>query len=126
MIYICDTMKKKILVIENDEDICQIISHILSEEGYDTVLCKTEHGIFDIILSNKPDVILLDIIKPTEQGTELCRAIKALETTRHIPVIVLSTHVKIEDTKQICADAVIKKPFDISELIHLVKEQLVA
>jgi DNA-binding response OmpR family regulator len=119
-------MKKKILVIESDEDICQIISHILSEEGYDTILCKSEVGIFDIIHTNMPDIILLDVIKLTEQGTELCRAIKATETTMHIPVIVLSTHVKIEDVRQICADEVIKKPFDISLLIHLVNQQLVA
>ncbi|MBC7912494.1 MAG: response regulator [Pyrinomonadaceae bacterium] len=117
-------MKKKILVVESDEDICQIISYILSEEGYDTILCKTETGIFDIIHTNKPDVILLDVVKPTEQGTELCRAIKAAETTRHIPVVVLSTHAKAEEVKNLCADEVVKKPFDISALVNIVKEQL--
>ena len=117
-------MKKKILVIERDEDICQIISHILSEEGYEPILCRTEHGIFDTIVLNNPDIILLDIIRPTEQGTELCRAIKVTDTTKHIRVIVLSTHAKIGDVKQVCADEVVKKPFDIEELINLVKEQL--
>lgn len=119
-------MKKKILVVENDTDILNIISHILIEEGFHPILCPTEINIFDIITENSPDIILLDVIKPTNQGTELCRAIKAAETTRHIPVIVLSTHSKIDEVKEICADEVIKKPFDISFLVNVVKQQLVA
>ncbi|MEO8794313.1 MAG: response regulator [Daejeonella sp.] len=119
-------MKKKVLVVENDKDILNIISHILTEEGFQPILCFTEKNIFDIITENKPDVILLDVIRPTNQGTELCRAIKAAETTKHIPVIVLSTHSKIDDVKEICADEVIKKPFDISLLVNVVKQQLVA
>lgn len=119
-------MKKKILVVEKDEDILHIISHILTEEGYHPILSKTEKGIFDIIRINQPDIILLDVIKPTDQGTELCRAIKAAETTRHIPVIVLSTHSEIEEVKKVCADEVVNKPFDITMLVNVVREQLAA
>ncbi|NEU06981.1 response regulator transcription factor [Flavihumibacter sp. R14] len=119
-------MKKKIVVVENDRDICEIIFHILSEEGYETILCYTEKGAIDIIEMSMPDAILLDIIQPSEQGTALCRAIKAAETTRHIPVIVLSTYSKIAAVKQVCADEVVTKPFDITALLEVVKEQLAA
>ena len=117
-------MKNKILVIEDDDDICQIISYVLIDGGYATVLCKSDHDIFNIILTNQPDIILLDVVKITEQGTELCRTIKAAESFRHIPVIVLSTHPKIEVVKEVCADEVINKPFDISHLLAVVKEQM--
>lgn len=118
-------MKRKILVVENDRDILQIIAHLLTHEGYEPILCDTEHGIFDVIRDRKPDVILLDVVKPTDQGTSLCREIKAAETTKHIPVIVLSTHSRIEDVKMICADEVVKKPFDIDYLLAIIREQLV-
>lgn len=118
-------MKRKVLVVENDLDILQILSHLLTDEGYQPILCDTEHGIFDVILEKKPDVILLDVVKPTDKGTVLCREIKDAETTKHIPVIVLSTHSQIEDVKRICADEVVRKPFDIDYLLAIIKEQLV-
>lgn len=119
-------MKRKILVVEDDEDIRQIISYVLSDEGFEPVLCKNEDAIFKIIRTHHPDLILLDVARPTDQGTELCRAIKAAETTRHIPVIVLSTHFNINEVKKVCADEVLKKPFDIDHLVDIVKEQLAA
>ncbi|HUH33084.1 MAG TPA: response regulator [Daejeonella sp.] len=117
-------MNAKILVVENDPDILQIISHVLADEGYKPIPCQNEYGIFDVISEQKPDAILLDVIRPTEQGTVLCREIKAAETTKHIPVIVLSTHAEIETVKEICADEVVKKPFDIDYLLAIIKEQL--
>ena len=120
------TMKRKILVLESDADILQIISHILTDEGYQPILCKTEQGIHEVIVQEKPDVILLDIVSPSEQGTRLCRTLKATAATSHIPVIVLSTHSRIEVVKEICADEVLKKPFDIDLLLDAVKEQLAA
>ena len=75
---------------------------------------------------NKPAAVFLDIMEITERGTELCRLIKEQEQTSHIPVIVLSTHPRIEKVKEICADEVIRKPFDISVILDVLKEQLAA
>ncbi len=118
-------MKKTIFVVENDTHILEIVTYILSERGYRVVPFQTEDGVFDRIAEDKPDAVLLDIIKPTEIGTELCRAIKEAETTRHIPVIILSTHPKAAVVKEICADEVLAKPFDVDELIAAVDEHLV-
>lgn len=119
-------MKRKVLVVENDFDILQVIDHILKEEGYEPILCSSEKGIFDIISHKQPDVILLDIFKITEQGTELCRTLKASEDTQHIPVIVLSTHPEIHGVKDGCADEILTKPFDLDNLLEVVREQLAA
>ncbi len=117
-------MKKKILVVEKNPSIIEVINIVLTEEGYDVRLSKTENGILDEIITYQPDAILLDIIFPSEEGTELCRAIKATENIKDIPVIVLSTYNKINKIKDICADEVIEKPFDISYLLQTIKSQL--
>jgi len=117
-------MKKRIFVIEKDDDILHIIEHILQEEGYEVFTSTTEFGIFEQIKKSKPHVILLDVINTTPRGTELCRAIKAANEIRHIPVIVLSTHLKADVMKEVCADEIVPKPFDINKLIQIVESQL--
>lgn len=112
-------MKKKVLVVEKDKDILHIISHILSSEGYEVSTSQGEAGVLERIEREKPDVVLLDVVKPTLEGTELCRMIKRFE---NISVIVLSTHINIENFLNVCADDVIAKPFDISELIDTIEK----
>ncbi|MEE1944333.1 response regulator [Pedobacter sp. KR3-3] len=117
-------MKKRVLVIENNRDILDMISLVLEEAGYEASLYTTEQNIFEHIIAFEPDAILLDIIKPTLEGTELCRQIKEAEQTSHIPVIVLSTHPQIQKVKEVCADEVVPKPFDIDALLEVLAEQL--
>ncbi len=118
-------MKKKILVIENDESILEMVSYVLKEEGYEVKAFHTQKWLFEHVEAYKPDAILLDVIKPTPEGTEICRTLKANLTTKHIPVIVFSTHLKVMETiKQVCADEVVPKPFDVSELISAVEMHL--
>ena len=117
-------MKKRILVVENDLAILELITLVLHEEDYVVDAIPTEKNIFDHIVSFVPDAILLDIVMPTLKGTELCREIKAAEGTKHIPVIVLSTHPQIQKVKEVCADEVVEKPFDIDGLLGVLDEQL--
>lgn len=117
-------MKKRILVVENDSAILELITLVLHEEDYVVDAIPTEKNIFDHIVSFVPDAILLDIVMPTLKGTELCREIKAAEGTKHIPVIVLSTHPQIQKVKEVCADEVVEKPFDIDGLLGVLDAQL--
>ncbi|WP_276348113.1 response regulator [Daejeonella sp. JGW-45] len=119
-------MKKKILVVERDEDILYIIRHLLEEQGYAVGVSITEEGIVDRVIKEKPDIILLDIIKPTAEGTALCNALKRVPSIKHIPVIVLSTYPQIQTVKIECADDIIDKPFDISEIINVIEDHLAA
>jgi DNA-binding response OmpR family regulator len=118
-------MKKKILVMENDPAIIEIVSLILEDEGYEVKALNTESRILEVIDDYKPDVIILDIIRPSEEGTLLCLTLKQNAKTKHIPVIVFSTHPKVLTTlKEVCADDVVPKPFDVAELINAVEMQL--
>lgn len=118
-------MNKKILVLEKNRDILELINIVLTDEGYIVDLLTSENEVFDHIRDFQPDIILLDIISPTKEGTALCKTIKAAEESSHIPVIVLSTHPKVEVVKEICADEVVPKPFDISFLLTTIESQLV-
>lgn len=115
-------MIKKVLVLEKNKDILELIEIILCDAGYEVDLISAEKEIFNHIKDFQPDLILLDVIKPTPEGTAICESIKAAEDTSHIPVIVLSTHPKAEVMKEICADEVIHKPFDISFLISVIEQ----
>ncbi|GGI23361.1 response regulator [Pedobacter mendelii] len=116
-------MKKKILIIERDQYIQDIVSLILTEAGYIAITSKSDEDILQEILTLMPDGILLDIIKPTKEGTKMCLIIKETENTKDIPVIVLSTHPNSMAIKEICADDVLTKPFDIDELIAILDKQ---
>jgi len=120
-------MKKKIFVVENDEAILEIVESLLVDEGYDVKAVRSGESIYEQIERYKPNVILLDIIKPTDAGTELCRTLKADKRTRHIPVVVMSTHAKVAETiKSVCADEVVPKPFDIFDFLNAIQLQLSA
>jgi len=115
-------MDRTILVIENDPDIQEIVCIILRDQGFAVEFLEFEKGALQRILDLKPVVIILDIIQVTREGTELCRLIKKTKEIMHIPIIVLSTHPKANTIKDICADEVVSKPFDIDELIVAVEK----
>jgi DNA-binding response OmpR family regulator len=117
-------MKKRILVVENDKHILELISIILDDAGYEACLYLNENKIFEHITQFQPDAIILDILRPTLKGTELCRQLKEARSTTHIPIIALSTDAKIQKVKGICADEVIEKPFDIDLLINILNKRL--
>ena len=115
-------MMKKILLVEKNQAILEVVSYVLTDAGYDVKALDTEDNIFEEIARYKPHAILLDIILPTVKGTEICNTLKQNERTRHIPVIVLSTHPEVAQIiKQICADDVLSKPFDIPELLETIE-----
>jgi DNA-binding response OmpR family regulator len=118
-------MNRTVLVIDKDESIREIVSIILTEQGFTVRALENELNALQMILEVMPCAIILDIIKVTEDGTELCRLIKQHELIREIPVIILSTHPKAASVKEICADEVVPKPFDIDQLIEALKNQLI-
>jgi DNA-binding response OmpR family regulator len=114
-------MKKRILVVEKDDDALHMIEHILLEEGYEVFITNSEFGIFDLIKRCRPDVILLDLISVTPQATELNRAIKSEADIRHIPVIMLSSHFSLDVIRTATVDENTSKSVDVQKLLELVE-----
>jgi two-component system phosphate regulon response regulator PhoB len=110
-------LKKKVLIIENDQDIRHIVTFILEEQGFDT-LSMPEPANLSEIVPFAPDVILLDEFINARPGHRLCRQIKQVHGLAAVPVIILSTANDIELIATECdANDYIRKPFDVEDLV---------
>lgn len=111
-------MKKKVLIIENDQDIREIVEFILHEQGLDTLSIPEPDDLSEII-PFAPDVILLDEFINRRPGHRLCRKIKQIVLLSTIPVIIISTANDIELIAAECdANDYIRKPFDVGDLVE--------
>ncbi|WP_411275033.1 response regulator [Daejeonella sp.] len=117
---------KKVLVVDDNEDILNVISIILDMEGFEVQCCDNGHCISDSITSFCPDLILLDIMLGDMDGREICRALKRNPKTGHIPVIMISaSHSLYDSQEEFClADDFISKPFDIDNLANKVNQYI--
>jgi DNA-binding response OmpR family regulator len=113
-------VKRKVLIIENDLDIRDIVSFILAEVGFITLSIPEPETLHHIV-QFKPDVILIDEFINSKPGHRLCLQIKKNELLNEIPVIVLSTANNIELIATECkANDYIRKPFDVHEMVEKV------
>ncbi len=120
-------MKKKILVIDDEEEILSLVSDILEKEGFLVITATNTEDGFKKAISSQPDLIITDVTMPKIGGIELCRILRSDERTKFIPVIML-TVLSSETDKiiglEIGADDYITKPFSNKELIARVKALL--
>jgi DNA-binding response OmpR family regulator len=117
-------MTKKILIIENDADIREIIKYALEDEGF-TVAGMPSPESLEAVVRHRPDLILIDEWVAGHPGHRLCVRIKQFHSLMHVPVIILSTSNDIEKITAECkADGYIRKPFDLAQLVEVVQEQL--
>jgi phosphate regulon transcriptional regulator PhoB len=114
----------KILIVDDEQDITDLISYNLEREGFSTI--KAFHGdkVFTIIKSQKPDLIILDLMLPGMNGLDICKGIRANPDTAHLPVIMLTAKGDEVDKiigLEIGADDYITKPFSVKELVARVR-----
>ncbi|MDB5020899.1 MAG: cseB [Pedobacter sp.] len=115
--------KKKVLIIEDDAGIQELITYILETDGFEVE--STVNNLTTDLTPFNADVILLDEWINKKEGHMLCKEIKMVHATQHIPVIILSTAVDIEEIARNCdADGFIAKPFDIEEVSKEVRRVL--
>ena len=116
-------MKKKVLIIENDKEIQDIVSYVIEMEGY--LVEATRHDPNIKPINYHADLIILDEWINKKEGYMLCKELKAIEKLQNIPVIIFSTANDIEDIAKNCkADGFVRKPFDIDSLISEIKKFL--
>jgi two-component system phosphate regulon response regulator PhoB len=113
-------MKKRVLIIENDQDIRHIVEYILQEQGFETLSVPEPENLSELI-DFQADLILLDEFINSQPGHRLCRKIKNIPSLAVTPVIILSTANDIELIVKECeANDHIRKPFDVAELVDKV------
>jgi DNA-binding response OmpR family regulator len=117
-------MKKKILIIEDDEDTAELLVHVMDRFNYDAVIAKNVMNVTNIS-AIAPDLIMLDHKLGHGLGGVLCKSLKSDETTKNIPVLLVSgTHHLRHIAEQCGADNYIPKPFDLDDLEEKMAELL--
>jgi CheY-like chemotaxis protein len=121
---------KHILIVDDNEPICELMQAILETEGYQATIRMTGQDALPFIKKLQPDLILLDVMLDNGiDGREICNAIKqSSPEVKAIPVIMVSASHNLKDALScFCEpDDFISKPFDIDHLIETVSKQLVA
>jgi phosphate regulon transcriptional regulator PhoB len=114
----------KILIVDDEKDIADLISYNLEREGFSTI--KVFHGdkVLAIIKAQKPDLMILDLMLPGMNGLDICKGLRADPDIAHLPVIMLTAKSDEVDKiigLEIGADDYITKPFSVKELIARVR-----
>ncbi len=115
-------MNARILVIDDDIAIRELLTLILSEEGYQVIEQSAFCGL-DPILAVRPDLILLDARMPRMSGIEASQLIKKHPRMSNVPIVAMSASSPKELAAMQC-DAYILKPFDVDNLLHQVEKVL--
>jgi len=117
----------KVVVIEDEPDILELIEYNLRREGFEVATATTGRSGLSVIGREKPDIVLLDLLLPGLDGLDVCRRLRAVESTRDLPVIMVTARGEESDVVLglgVGADDYIHKPFSPSELIARVRAVL--
>src|SRR5277367_5532613 len=115
---------KKIVLIEDDQDLYSLIQYNLEKEGFAVAGSQTGRGALELCRRERPDLVILDIMLPDSDGLEVCKAIRANQELAHIPVIFLTARASETDRivgLELGANDYIVKPFFVRELIARIK-----
>jgi DNA-binding response OmpR family regulator len=115
------TLRKRVLIVEDEQDVAELVADVLSLEGFEADLAVGETAV-ERVLSFQPDVVLLDLMMPVVDGFEVARRLHANPTTDGIPIIVMTAmHDAASKAAQVGTHYFLSKPFDIDELVRAVK-----
>ncbi len=114
-------MRKKILVIDDQEDLLELTRRLLESSGYDVITLADGTNALDLIKKELPHLVLMDMIMPEKDGGQICQEMKSDAATHHIPVILTTAQMmdtsEYSDEQSIGADDYLLKPFEIDDLL---------
>ncbi len=116
--------KPRILIIEDERGLSDVLSYNLQREGYDTVVANDGREGLRKAQTQPPDLVILDLMLPGLDGLEVCRQLRAGKPTARVPILMLTA--KGEETDQVVgfsvgADDYVTKPFSVKVLLQRVR-----
>lgn len=116
--------RPRILIIEDERDLTDVLSYNLQREGYDPIVAHDGQEGLRKAQTILPDLVILDLMLPTMSGLDICRELRSGERTREIPILILTA--KAEETDQVVgfsmgADDYVPKPFSVKVLLSRIK-----
>lgn len=121
-------MNKKILIVDDNELIVEVMSYILINSGYEVSSLPNGYHVIEEVKSTHPDLLIIDAIMPGMDGRDICKILKLNKDTKDLPVIICSSEDNLDAalTQDGAPNDVLHKPFDMSALIKKVEVQLAA
>ena len=118
-------MNKRVLILDDDQDILQICTIVLRKKGFDVQTLNNSNQVVNQVKDFHPDVIIMDNWIPGPGGVEATRLLKLAPETQDIPVIFFSANSNITQlAHEAQADYFLQKPFDITELEAVVQKAI--
>lgn len=113
-----DTNKGRIVVIDDDKNIQELLETLLSEEGYAVTRFEYFRGM-ETVLKARPDLIILDVRMPGISGIELSQMLKSHPESKEVPLLGLSAWPE-KNMEGLLCEAFVSKPFDVEKLLILI------
>ncbi|WDF76321.1 two-component system response regulator [Mucilaginibacter sp. AW1-7] len=115
-------MSKKILILDDSEDILEVMKDVLEMEGYEIEILNYTADICKSVITFNADLVILDYILFGINGGELCHMLKTNPLTAHIPVVMVSAYPRVlESLGSYGSDAFVAKPFSLADIVSTVK-----
>jgi DNA-binding response OmpR family regulator len=115
---------KKILIVEDEPDIAQLVKLYLEKDGYRPTIAKTGVEGLKLVKADRPDMVILDLMLPEMDGLEICKKIRTSMDTALLPIMMLTAKAEESDTiigLELGADDYVTKPFSPKVLVARVK-----
>jgi DNA-binding response OmpR family regulator len=121
---VATAITKKVLVVEDDEDILKLVKMYLDNEGFKTITALNGADALQKVKSEHPDLLVLDLMLPEIDGLEVCKKLRLAPETAVLPIIILTAKSEESETVagfELGADDYVAKPFSPRALVARIK-----
>ncbi|SOB93880.1 response regulator transcription factor [Rhodobacter maris] len=111
--------KRRVLIIEDEDNIAIALDYLMSREGFDHDRLATGRGALDRIRAEQPDLVLLDVMLPEVSGYEICQEVRADRGLSEVKILMMTARGSAMERRKglaLGADGFIAKPFELKEL----------
>lgn len=119
--------RKKILIMDDDPTIADLLTEALADEGYETFMTTQSLRFYDAVREHQPDLVMLDLMMPYLDGRDELK-LMSMNMERPIPVIVVTAYLDAAKEEKEFREAgvvhIVYKPFDLDKLVELVKKTI--
>ena len=129
MFAVGECMPKRVVVVDDDKEIQEIITFVLSRNGFEVGVASNGQQLQDMLATTTPDLVILDVMMPGIDGYQIFASLREHASTRHIPVIIMTAHAEnIYERISLDLGAAehITKPFHPLDLVGKVQRLLEA
>ena len=119
--------RPRILIVDDEPDLLSVLRFGLEAEGFDVIEASDGERGLDLARTERPDLLVLDLMLPRMDGYKVCRALKFDERYRHLPIFILSARSGETDRRlamDLGADDFITKPYEMKDMISRVRARL--